>query len=180
MYSERRLPRARRLCWLLLAGLAAAAAAARADPVPEAAMKAAFIFNFTVFAEWPPEALAGGAPISVCANAGGALFASLSKLHDKVVNGHRIAVRHAGVPLRSCHVLVVERIDREHWRELRRELAGAPVLTVSDDRVVGPDGVVIAMAVIDERLVFDVDMALARAARLNLSSKLLRLARSVQ
>ncbi|MDM5177501.1 YfiR family protein [Massilia sp. DJPM01] len=179
MPSERRPPRARRFFWLLAAGLAAAAAA-RADPVPENAMKAAFVFNFTVFAEWPPEALAGGAPISLCANAGGALFASLSKLHDKVVNGHPIAVRHAGASPRGCHVLVVEQIDRERWRELRRELAGAPVLTVSDDRVIGPDGVVIAMAVMDERIVFDVDMAPARAARLNLSSKLLRLARSVQ
>ncbi|MFB9245694.1 YfiR family protein [Massilia antarctica] len=179
MRSESRPARAQRLCWLLAASLAVTAAA-HADPVPENAMKAAFVFNFTVFAEWPAEALAGGAPISLCANAGGALFASLSRLHDKVVNGHRIAVRHAGAPLRTCHVLVLERIDRERWRELRRELAGTPVLTVSDDRVIGPDGAVIAMEVMDERIVFDIDMAPARAARLTLSSKLLRLARSVQ
>ncbi|CUI03470.1 YfiR family protein [Massilia sp. P8910] len=179
MRSESRPARAQRLCWLLAASLAVTAAA-HADPVPENTMKAAFVFNFTVFAEWPAEALAGGAPISLCANAGGALFASLSRLHDKVVNGHRIAVRHAGAPLRTCHVLVLERIDRERWRELRRELAGAPVLTVSDDGVIGPDGVVIAMEVMDDRIVFDIDMAPARAARLALSSKLLRLARSVQ
>lgn len=170
--------RARRVLWLLLAGFAAVPGGA--EPVPENAMKAAFVFNFTVFTEWPQDALAGGAPISVCAGAGGPLFAALSQLHDKVVNGHRIAVRPAAPPLRNCHVLVLERADRERWSELRRELAGAPVLTVSDDRVIGPDGAVIALSVDDQRIAFDVDMAAARGARLHLSSKLLRLARSAQ
>ncbi|HEX8613471.1 MAG TPA: YfiR family protein [Telluria sp.] len=168
----------RRAVLLLAASLLASSA--RADPVPEGAMKAAFVFNFTVFAEWPGEVLADGAPISVCANAGGALFGPLTRLRDKVVNGHRIAVRHAGAAPRACHVLVLEKIDRERWHALRRELAGAPVLTVSDDRVIGPDGVIIAMALIDERIVFDIDLERARAAGVILSSKLLRLARSVQ
>jgi len=151
-----------------------------ADPVPENDLKAAFVFNFAVFTEWPQEALAGGAPISLCASAGNALLPALTQLHDKLVNGHRIAVRASIAPARACHVLVLDGGDRERWPQLKRDLAGAHVLTVSDDQSISADGAVIALTRDDRRIGFDIDMGAARSARLNLSSKLLRLARSVQ
>ena len=154
--------------------------AAMAAPVPEHELKAAFVFNFAVFTDWPLEALAGGAPLSLCASAGTPLFGALSQLNDKLVNGHRIAVRQWADTPRACHVLVLERADRERWPQLKRELAGASVLTVSDDAAPAGEGAIIALALHDKRIGFAVDMAAARAARLTLSSKLLRLARSVQ
>ncbi len=165
--------RTRRHVRTLWCSLALVAGGALAQPVPEHDLKAAFVFNFAVFTEWPPEALANGAPITLCAGAGNPLFAALSQLNDKVVNGHRIAVRSAAT-VRSCHMLVLERSDR------KRDLAGAHVLTVSDDPGISEDGAVIALSIEDKRIGFDVSLAAARAARLNLSSKLLRLARTVQ
>jgi len=167
---------------MLLAALLAAlrCGPAGANPVPENDLKAAFIFNFAVFTEWPQEALAGGAPISLCASAGNALLPALTQLQDKLVNGHRIAVRPTTSPVRGCHVLVLDRGDRERWTQLKRDLIGAHVLTVSDDLAISADGAVIALTRDDQRIGFDIDMVAARSARLNLSSKLLRLARSVQ
>ncbi len=165
---------------LLLAGGALTSGPGAGQAVAEGDLKAAFVFNFTVFTQWPPDALAGGAPISLCASAASALYPSLNTLNDKLVNGHRISVRAAAAPLRACHVLVLDRADRERWGQLKRELAGAAVLTVSDDRVIGADGAVIALVVEDDRIGFEVDLSAARNARLGLSSKLLRLARSVQ
>lgn len=150
------------------------------EPVQETDMKAAFVFNFAVFTEWPEAALALGAPISVCAGAANPMLASLNLLNDKLVNGHPIAVRASAAPLRGCHVLVLDRHDRGRWPQIKRELAGAHVLTVSDDRSISEDGAVIGLSVEDQRIGFDVDIGAARGARLNLSSKLLRLARSVQ
>lgn len=175
--------RQRTRAWLFLLACCAAPsvlAAGAAEPVPESDLKAAFVFNFAVFTEWPQEVLAGGAPISLCASAGSPLFASLAQLNDKMVNGHRVAVRASAAAMRSCHVLVLDRADRERWSQLKRDLGGANVLTVADGRSIGTDGAVIAMSIEDQRIGFDVDMAAARAARLTLSSKLLRLARSVQ
>lgn len=166
----------------LLAGLLAACAAAgpaAAQPVPEHDMKAAFIFNFAVFTEWPNETLAANAPISVCANPASPMFGALRTLGDKLVNGHRVNVRESVAPLRGCHVLVLDRSDRERWVQWKRDLAGATVLTVADDHAIGTDGAVIALTVEDKRIGFDIYLAPARSARLNLSSKLLRLARSV-
>ncbi|MES2296751.1 MAG: YfiR family protein [Pseudomonadota bacterium] len=176
--------RARALC-AALALLGAAlgvgtGAHVSAAPVPEEQLKAAFVFNFAVFTEWPQEALGAGAPIVLCAAPNNALLPALSQLNDKLVNGHRIALREIGASARACHVLVLGQLDREHWGKIRRELAGATVLTVSDDRAISADGVVIALSVEHARVGFDVDMSAARGARLNLSSKLLRLARSVQ
>lgn len=162
----------------LLSALGGALAAS--EPVQENDMKAAFVFNFAVFTVWPDTALAGGAPISVCAGAANPMLASLGQLNDKLVNGHRIAVRATAASARGCHVLVLDRHDRARWPQFKRELAGAHVLTVSDDRSISADGAVIGMSVEDQRIGFDVDMEAARGARLNLSSKLLRLARSVQ
>jgi hypothetical protein len=180
MCSEPALRRARlalAAALLCCAGLAPALG----EPVPEPDMKAAYVFNFAVFTEWPQEALAVGEPIRVCANPGAPLFASLNRLGEKLVNGHRLAViRHPGFNLRSCHVLVLGSADRERWAQIRRELAGAHVLTVSDDSAISDDGAMIGMSVDNARIGFDVDMGAARGARLTLSSKLLRLARSVQ
>jgi hypothetical protein len=169
-----RIPRA--LGWLLAALLAAPAFA---EQVEEHDMKAAFVFNFAVFTEWPAEALPGAAPISLCASATNPMLAALARLNDKLVNGHKIAVR-SSVPLRGCHVLVLDRNDRERWAQIKHDLAAANVLTVSDDLIISADGAVIGLSVENQRIAFDVDMVAARSARLNLSSKLLRLARSVQ
>jgi hypothetical protein len=165
-------------CLLALALLAHAPA--RAEAVPENALKAAFIFNFAVFTEWPQEALAGGAPISVCASSTNLLLPALQQLTDKLVNGHRISVRAHVRPVRGCHVLVLDRADRDQWPQLKRDLAGTHVLTVADDQDIGADGAVIVLNMDEQRIAFDIDIAAARNARLTLSSKLLRLARSVQ
>ncbi len=54
---------------LAILALLLAAPLANAQPVRENDLKAAFIFNFAVFTEWPQDALASGSPISVCASA---------------------------------------------------------------------------------------------------------------
>ncbi|MES3025042.1 MAG: YfiR family protein [Pseudomonadota bacterium] len=156
------------------------AAPARAEPVPEHDLKAAFVFNFAVFTAWPAQALPGAAPIVVCASPGGALFGALGKLNDKTVNGHRVAVLGTPPGAAGCHLLVLERGERERSAQSRAELAAAHVLTVSD-RAPGPgDGAVIGLWSENARIGFDVDLGAARAAGLVLSSKLLRLARSAQ
>lgn len=163
---------------LLLSALAAASAA-RAQAVPESAMKAAFIFNFTVFTEWPAASLAPGAPIHLCASPRSELYGALSQLAERSANGHRIAVL-PSASVRDCHVLYLDRLDRERWPQLRRDTQHVPLLTVTDDQEIGAAGAVISLAIDDERITFDVDSTSARASGLVLSSRLLRLARSVQ
>ncbi|HAT33945.1 MAG TPA: DUF4154 domain-containing protein [Janthinobacterium sp.] len=171
-----------RLALLAALCLAPPQALAQTAAVPEYELKAAFVFNFAVFAVWPAENLGGGAGMTLCAYAGNSLLPALMALNDKVANGHKVAVRVLAPPSApsACQILVLDSLDRERWSRLRRELGDAAVLTVADDAVIGNEGAAIALSVDAHRIGFDVDLSALRQARLSLSSKLLRLARSVQ
>jgi len=164
---------------------AAPTPAAPTPAAPEFELKAAFVFNFAVFTQWPAESLAAGAVMNLCSYPSNSLLPALGALHDKRINGHKIGVRTLSpnpppAALRECQILVLDGADREHWNLIRRELAGASVLVVTDDPVIGGDGSAIALGVDGQRIGFDVNLNAARQARLNLSAKLLRLARSVR
>lgn len=155
---------------------------AAAQQVPEYELKAAFVYNFTLFTDWPADTAYEGGSLNICINPASVLRQSLTGLGEKTVKGRRVSVRHLAAldSLRACHVLFVDSSDRERWVQIKKGLGEASVLTISDDEEIGNDGSIIAMAVDKKRIVFDVDTRVARLARLMISSKLLRLARTVQ
>ncbi|WP_342116179.1 YfiR family protein [Pseudoduganella sp. OTU4001] len=177
----------KRLCALLAClplsgGWAHAQLPSSAD---EAELKAAILFNFALFTEWPADTLPASAPLRLCVFQGNALLTALTGLQEKQVNGHRLSVRTlpaapGAAQLASCHLLVLDAQDRERWPLLKHDLSTSSVLTVADDRIIGSSGAMISFSIANRRVGFDVDMMPVKQARLTLSSKLLRLARSVQ
>lgn len=153
-----------------------------AQPVPEYDLKAAFVYNFAVFTDWPADTAYDGGTLNICVNPYSALRQPLVALGEKMVKGRRVALRSltAQDNLRACHVIVVDGSDRDRWALIKKGLGGSGVLTISDDDEIAHDGAVIALAMDNNRVVFDVDTRAARQAKLVLSSKLLRLARNVQ
>ncbi|HVL76348.1 MAG TPA: YfiR family protein [Noviherbaspirillum sp.] len=173
--GPRRLAGALAAAWLF-----AVPAHAGAQPVAEPDLKAAFIYNFTLFTEWPAEAGFEGGALNVCVNPASGLREPLQALTDKPVRGRRMAVRvlTAVDGLRGCDALVLDDADRARGGALIAAARALPVLTIAD----GPEvaGSIIALAREGDRLVFDVDTAAARRSNLKLSSRLLRLARTVR
>lgn len=167
---------------LAAAALAVQWPALAAQPVPEYKMKAAFVYNFVLFTDWPSGVLAEGASFNICINPDSALRPALAGLAGKVIKGRRVALQpwQEGEALRHCHVLYLDSLDRDRWRQIKKELGAASVLTVSDDDEIGHDGAVIALYLDNRRIGFDIDIGAARQAGLLLSSKLLRLARVAQ
>lgn len=170
------------LVLLLAGGQARAQLPAGAD---EAELKAAILFNFAMFTEWPVDSLPASAPLRLCVFQGNALLTALTGLQEKQVNGHRMSVRTlpaapGAAQLAACHLLVLDAQDRERWPLLKHDLATSSVLTIADDRIIGTNGAMISFGIDNRRVGFDVDLVPVRQARLTLSSKLLRLARSVQ
>lgn len=169
-------------CLLLAGGQAHAQLPSGAD---EAELKAAILYNFALFTEWPADSLPASAPLRLCVFQGNALLTALTGLQEKQVNGHRVSVRTlpaqpGAAQLASCHLLVLDAQDRERWPLLKQDLATSSVLTVADDRIIGASGAMISFGIDNRRVGFDVDLVPVKHARLTLSSKLLRLARSVQ
>lgn len=168
-------------CWVTV-GIVLSQQAGAAEPVQEYELKAAFIYNFALFTDWPADTVYEGNTVNICAHLHSALRLPLSGIADKPVKGRRVAVRHLSSleALPACHILFVGSSERDQWKQIKRALNGTSILTISDDEEIGRDGAIIMLAMERNRMVFDIDMRAAKQARLMLSSKLLRLARTVR
>jgi hypothetical protein len=145
----------------------------------EYAVKAAFLYNFSKFVEWPPSAFATAAdPIVICVlgeNPFGPLLADA--VRGKRVGGREVAVREPkSVPeAGGCQVIFIASGD-PRFDESLRELTSQPILTVSDADSAVERGAVIGLKMEERRVRFEINMIAARRAGLKLSSQLLKVA----
>lgn len=164
-----------------LAGAATAialAGAAAADEVPEYRIKAAFVYNFIVFTEWPAEV---GPTLNLCVHGADPFGKEIDGLQGKAAAGRTIAVqrRAAGEPLRGCQAVFFSAASVEAAPRLVDALRTAPVLTIADSPGALRQGIALNMRLAQDRVAFEVNLTAARAAGVTLSSKLLRLATEV-
>ena len=155
-----------------------------ADPAPsEFALKAAFIYNFAKFTEWPPVPGEGARePIVLCAFAGEPYDAALASIDGKSVQGRTLRVRRGLRPIeiKSCHVAFIAASEERRIPELLRAAAKAPVLTVGDSDGFAEGGGMIGLINADNRVQFEINNDAAQRANLKIGSQLLRLARLVK
>jgi hypothetical protein len=170
------------LCVLVVAlggALPWATAWAQPGELPEYRLKAAFIYNFIAFTEWPASV---GTTLNLCIHGQDPFGGDIDALQGKAVNGRTIAVqRRAAVDaLRGCQVVFVAPSAQEQLPRVLDALRGQPVLTVADTPGAMRRGVALNMGVHGGKVTFEASTVAARAASLTLSSKLLRLATEVQ
>lgn len=162
--------------------LAAGASHAFAQP-SEHEVKAAFLYNFTRFVEWPDGAFsARGAPFVLCV-LGDEPFAAevVETVADKAVDGREASVRQVSElsELADCHLLFVSRSERGRLPEIVAALRHLPVLTVGDSEEFVGAGGMISLVLRQSRVRFEIDQAAAERAGLVISSRLLGLAERV-
>lgn len=183
MVSERAmlLSALRKIVIGLLAVAAASPACVAAQTVSEQALKAAFIYNFAVFTEWPAAALAPDASLTICVHPASQLGAALADLDLPTIRGRRVLLQSNSTSnLRSCHILLLDALDLPELARIKQVLRGGHVLTITDSAEPEPGDAIIALSVANKRVIFDIDLTAAHQSQLSISSKLLRLARSVQ
>jgi hypothetical protein len=166
---------ARVLCF---AALLSSAVAARADALPEYRIKAAFLYNFALFTEWPAEV---GSTLNLCVTGADPFGADLDPLQGKSVGGRTMAVQRkaAGAPLGDCQIVFVAATAIGTLPRVLESLRGRPVLTVTESAGAARLGAALNLTVEQGRVSFEANLQAARGAGLNLSSKLLRLATEV-
>jgi YfiR/HmsC-like len=160
----------------------ASAALLTAQAVTQPALKAAFLFNFGKFVEWPTDAVPAG-PLTVCVLDDAAVDESLTQLVNDAPTGSRQMVLLKGArnrSLRLCHLLYLGDPDPTRSMAALDELKGAPVLTVGDGEQFARRGGVIGLFVEDGRMRFAINADAAQRAGLRLSSRLLNLAKIVK
>jgi len=146
-------------------------------------VKAVFLFNFAQFVEWPPEALpSADAPI-VIGVLGNDPFGPIldETVRGESVRGHPLTVRRFRrvEEVEACHVLYISTSESRRLDEIVEHLRGRGILTVSDSERFMVRGVMIRLVTDRNRIRLRVNLDAAKAAGLNISSKLLRSAEIV-
>lgn len=178
-FFGRRLRLGAALATLLLLG----ASASHGQDVTEVSLKAAFIYNFAKFTEWPHEVLPAAAPLSACVIGDAAVGEALQRtIKGRMVAGHGISVSRvtAEGALQSCHLLYLSGLPAKHAAQIVAGLRGSPVLTISDIDEFARLGGIAQFFVENGKMRFSINLESAKRSRLQLSSKLLALAALVE
>jgi hypothetical protein len=168
--------------FLCLACPVARAAEARAESL-ELQVKAAFLYSFAKFVDWPGDP--GGtvaSPITFCVLSDGPLFEMLQQsLRGKNINGRALTAREILSPqdARRCQLLYMSGPDKKHTGEIIAGLNEASVLTVGDSEQFTQRGGMIQLTKDASRFRFAVNVDAVGRAGLRISSKLLQLAEVV-
>jgi hypothetical protein len=154
---------------------------AQSEGPTEYQVKAAFVYNFAKFVEWPTDAFSdSSAPLRVCVLGESLVSPDLSQItQGKVIGGHPIQVLQNSRNLRDCHVLFISASHNGAINDIQEGLRGVPVLTVGESRDFAAQGGMIGFVMENARVRFEVNLQAAKQMRLNISSKLLSLAKKV-
>jgi hypothetical protein len=173
---------------LALASVLIVAASARATDQGASApeLRAAFMYNFAKFTEWPASVIGPpDRPIVFCVSDDQPMADALEQIvKGRAVSGHALSVRRTGFAsggdFRTCHLLYASGLDLKRANELIGTLDRSPVLTVGDFERFAQMGGVANFFVEDGKMRFAINVDSAQRAGLRVSSKLLMLARIVK
>lgn len=173
--------------WLLIAILAGMAPPLQADGsprAPEYLIKAAYLYNFALFVEWPPDAFVGNdGPLTIgIVGADPFGWAIDQTIENKRIGRRRIVVERlrTNQDSRHCQILFIAPSERGRVADIIHRLQGHPVLVVVDASDAGKPPGTVDFVVNDNKVGFVINLEAARRARLTISSKMLGLARSVR
>ena len=169
-------------CLLTLCFLGSLSGRVQAQSSNEYQVKAAFLYNFAKFVDWPAEAFAGSngkLVIGVIGDDpfGGSLDQAVS---GKGINGRSLVIRRLkwNQDLRSCHIIFISSSERQRLPQIIQSLRGARVLTVGDMGQFNQQGGIINFILEANKVRFEINSRGADQARLKISSKLLSLAKN--
>jgi len=166
---------------MLVAALMAGASEAASQTSTAPALKAAFLYNFAKFVEWP--ALPAGAPIVVCFVGDDGIAAGfVDTVRGQNISGHSFDVRmlQDSSKWRACHLLFIADAESRRSAGGLDEIKALPVLTVSDSKGFSLAGGIIELYVEDGRIRFVINLDAADRSGVRLSSRLLGLAKVIR
>jgi hypothetical protein len=152
-----------------------------AQPAKDVSVKAALLYNFAKFAEWP--ALGPGEPIVACIVGNDPIAdAFVAAVRGQHVNGHPLDLRRPrdAATWPSCQLLFIAAVQ---YRESSGGMAGlkaVPVLTVSDGAGFARAGGIIELYVENGLMRFVINLDAVERSGVQLSSRLLGLAKVIR
>jgi len=155
-----------------------------AEALKEYELKAAFVYNFSKFIEWPTNRLHGASTPFVVAVAGTSpCAAELGKIaKERKVNGRTIIVKTVQTPAeaRDAQVLFVAASEDSRLKEWLAGIHGAGVLSIGESERFSKEGGMINFLLEGEKIRFDLNIDQAEDTGLKISAQLQKLARTIR
>ena len=151
-------------------------------PAVEYEVKAAFIHNFTKFIDWPPgEFESEDSPLRIGILGTGPIDSPLMKLNENKAQKRSLEVSRVSSlnKVSQYHVIFVNPSENRRMRSILRTLKGSGILTIGDTTGFAEKCGVINFYLKNGKIRFEINIEASRRENLQISSKLLRLARIV-
>ena len=165
--------------WLITAAGAADDARTLEDRV-----KAAYLYRFAEYVEWPEGAFARrDTPVTIGVLGSETLADELSQaVVGRTINDRPVTVKRLrpGEPLTGVHVLFIGRSESARLNQLAQGAQPRSILTVTESDGALAQGSVINFVVADRRVRFEISLQSAEKSKLKLSSRLLAVAQEVR
>jgi len=151
-----------------------------AQEVSASQVKAAFLYNFAKFVDWPPGAFATNpAVITLGILEREPIAASVEALQGKEVQGRKLVVKRCRdlEELKKCQIFFASASEKPELAQIMAGLKGRPVLIVTDEvddfaRLGG----IVNLTRLNDKIRFHIDINNAEKSGLKISSQLLKLA----
>ena len=143
-------------------------------------IKAAFLYNFAKFVDWPAAANASSdSPITIGVLGENVFHDDITTvIHGKNINNHPLQFHQCSSieEATNCQILFISPSEQKHFTQIIEELHHASILTVSETDQFIEDGGMIDFVVVEKKVRFQINNDAAKKAGLTISSKLLSLA----
>jgi hypothetical protein len=150
------------------------------SPVSEYALKAAFLYNFALFTEWPERVEKS---LHLCVLGRDPFGSALDALAGKDANGARIAIfrlRSVKEALQSCQIIFITDAEVDAVIAQLADSTGVKgVLTVAEREGAARAGIMIEMIAENSKVDLEFNLLNAKKSGVSISSKLLRLAKKI-
>lgn len=154
---------------------------ARSESFAASSVKAAFVYQFANFVEWPEASFENiNSPLKIGVAGDDELLEALRK----IVAGKKIGLRSVEIvtngilddDFHDCHILFIGANDQKSLAAFIKRRNGSAILAVSDSPSFTRDGGIIRLFDADKKIGIEINIDAAERAQLRISSKLLRLA----
>src|SRR4030042_1854532 len=146
-------------------------------------IKAAFLYNFIKFVDWPSESFKNGAAtINLCVLGDDPFGEALDTIRDKIVKGRRLVIKRVRrvEQIEGAHLLFISTSEKGRVKQILKSLADTPVLTISEMEGFGQKGGITIFIAVDKNISLKINSEKAQQHKLKISSQLLKLARIVR
>jgi hypothetical protein len=164
----------------------------------EYTIKAAFLFNFVKFVDWPPVKEANNVPVTIGIIGKDPFGKAFDTIKDKQVKGRPTVIKYfksykdlktadsnstksadTTENLKKCHLLFICQSEKDSLAEITALAQKSSILTVGEMPEMLQSGGIIKFLIEEDKVRFDINLTSARQSSLTIRSQLLRLAKRV-